>query len=58
VAAAGSGLASLGLVGAYVVTAATSQVSAAGVVSGLALLAIACAGLLYAWRLGAGGLAD
>jgi hypothetical protein len=47
-------VASVALAGAYAVTAATSQPSAVGVLSVLALLAIAGAGLLYAWRLGAG----
>jgi hypothetical protein len=42
----------------YGVAAANSQATPGGVVSALALLAIAGSGLLYAWRLGAGGIVD
>ena len=42
----------------YVVAAAASQPTLSGVVSALALLAIAGSGLRYAWRLEAGGSVD
>jgi hypothetical protein len=42
----------------YVVAAAASQLTLSGAVSALALLAIAGSGLLYAWRLEAGGSVD
>ena len=58
VAAAALGLALVILFGGYVVGAATAQATPGGVVSALALLAIAGSGLLYAWRLEAGGSVD
>jgi hypothetical protein len=58
VAAVSLGLAVLTLVGGYAVTVANSQATPGGVVSALALLAIAGSGLLYAWRPGAGGIVD
>jgi hypothetical protein len=58
VAAIGLGAGFAALIAAYVVTVSASQATAAGVVAALALLAIAGAGLLYAWRLGAGGLVE
>jgi hypothetical protein len=58
VAAASLGVAVLMLLAGYVVALANSQASPGGVVSALALLAIAGSGLLYAWRLGAGGIVD
>ena len=57
-AAASLGLAVLILLVGYAVAVANSQATAGGVVSVLALLAIAGSGLLYAWRLGAGGIVD
>jgi hypothetical protein len=54
----GSAAAAAMLLAAYVVGAATMQPTPGGVVSALALLAIAGSGLLYAWRLGAGGLVE
>jgi protein-S-isoprenylcysteine O-methyltransferase Ste14 len=58
VAAAALGLALVVLFAGYAVGAATTQATPGGVVSALALLAIAGSGLLYAWRLGAGGSVD
>jgi hypothetical protein len=58
VAALGSGAAAVLLLGAYAVAATTVQPTPGGLVSALALLAIAGSGLLYAWRLGAGGLVE
>jgi len=46
------------LLAGYAVAVASSQATPGGVVSALALLAIAGSGLLYAWRLGAGGIVD
>jgi hypothetical protein len=46
------------LLAGYAVAVANSLASPGGVVSALALLAIAGSGLLYAWRLGAGGIVD
>jgi hypothetical protein len=46
------------LLAGYVVAAAALQPTLGGVVSALALLAIAGSGLLYAWRLEAGGSVD
>ena len=57
-AAASLGLAVVALLGGYGVAVANAQPTPGGVVSALALLAIAGSGLLYAWRLGAGGIAD
>ena len=58
VAAVALGLALLALLGGYVVGVAAAQATPGGVVSALALLAIGGSGLLYAWRLGAGGIVD
>jgi len=58
VAAASLGIAVLTLLVAYGVAVASSQATPGGVVSALALVAIAGSGLLYAWRLGAGGIVD
>jgi hypothetical protein len=52
------GVAVLLVEAAYVYGLSTSQAESGGVVSAIALAAIAGSGLLYAWRLGAGGLAD
>jgi hypothetical protein len=52
------GLALLTLLAGYVVGVAAAQATLGGVVSALALLAIGGSGLLYAWRLGAGGIVD
>ena len=57
-AAAALGLALILLFAAYAVVAATTQATLGGVVSALALLAIAGSGLLYAWRPGPGGSVD
>jgi hypothetical protein len=58
VAAVAIGLALVTLLAGYMVAAAASQPTPGGVVSALALLAIAGSGLLYAWRLEAGGGVD
>lgn len=58
VAVLGSGAAAVLLLGAYAVAAATVQPSPGGLVSALAVLAIAGSGLLYAWRLGTGGIVE
>jgi hypothetical protein len=59
VAAVSLGLAVVTLVGGYAVAlGSNSQATPGGVVSALALLAIAGSGLLYAWRPGAGGIVD
>lgn len=58
VACVGLGLATALVLAAYVVSAVTSPVTIGGPVSALCLLAIGVAGLLYAWRLGAGGLVE
>jgi hypothetical protein len=52
------GLAIVLMVAAYGFAAVESRATAAGVVAALAAVAIAGYGLLYAWRLGAGGLVD
>jgi len=52
------GLAVATLLVGYAVAVASSQATPGGVVSALALLVIAGSGLLYAWRLGAGGIVD
>jgi len=57
-AAAWVGVASLVLLAAYGVGAASSQPTIGGVVVAAAFLAIAITGFLYAWRLGAGGTLD
>ncbi len=43
---------------AYAFAAVTSSPTAGPLVAALALLAVAGSGLLYAWRLGTGGLGD
>jgi hypothetical protein len=58
VACIGFGLATALVLAAYVVAVATSQPAVGGAVAALALVAIAGSGLLYAWRLGAGGLVE
>jgi hypothetical protein len=58
VAAAGSGVAAAILLAAYVAAGATVQPTPGGILAALALLVIAGSGLLYAWRLGAGGLVE
>ena len=55
VAAAACGVAVAMLLVAYGFGTSQAQATAGGVVSALALVGIAGAGLLYAWRLGAGG---
>lgn len=58
VAAGALGLAVMALLGGYVVAVATSQATAGAVVSAIALVGFAGCGLLYAWRLRAGGIVD
>jgi hypothetical protein len=58
VAAAGLALGVLVLLGAYAYSLTASQVTPGAVVSAVALVGIAGSGLLYAWRLGAGGIVD
>jgi hypothetical protein len=58
VACIGFGLATVLVLAAYVVSVATSQLRFGGAVAAVCLMAIAGAGLLYAWRLGAGGLVE
>ncbi|MGH7763888.1 MAG: hypothetical protein ACREOM_05675 [Candidatus Dormibacteraceae bacterium] len=58
VAVLGAAAAAAILVAAYVVAAVTVQPTPGGVVSALALAAIVGSGLLYAWRLGTGGIVD
>ncbi|HEY0830684.1 MAG TPA: hypothetical protein VGE99_06035 [Candidatus Dormibacteraeota bacterium] len=58
VAAAVLGLAVLLLVAAYGVSLTVVQVTLGAAVSVVALVGIAGFGLLYAWRLGAGGIVD
>ena len=52
------GLAFLLILGAFGFAAIESRPTVGGIVAALAALAIAGSGLLYAWRLGAGGLSD
>jgi len=52
------GLALVLLLGAYGFAAIESRPTPGGVVAALAALAIAGSGLLYAWRLGTGGIVD
>lgn len=52
------GLALVLLLGAYAFGLTAAPVTAGGVVAAVALIGIAGSGLLYAWRLGAGGIAD
>ncbi|TAN34093.1 hypothetical protein EPN29_04215 [bacterium] len=58
VASAGLGSAVALMLAAYAAGATTSNPTPGGVVSAIALLAIAGSGLLYAWRLGTGGLVE
>jgi hypothetical protein len=46
------------ILAAYVVTAVAAQPSTSGVIAAAALAGIGGAGLLYAWRLGAGSPGD
>jgi hypothetical protein len=52
------GLAVLLVVAAYGVSLTVSQLTLGAAVAVVALLGIAGSGLLYAWRLGAGGIVD
>lgn len=52
------GLATLLMVAAYAFAGIESRPAAAAVVAALAAVAIAGSGLLYAWRLGTGGVVD
>ena len=58
VAAAALGVALVTMLAGYLVGVATAQATAGGVVSALGLLAVGGSGLLYAWRLEAGGIVD
>jgi hypothetical protein len=58
VAASAGGLTILLMVAAYAFGAIESHATLGGVVAALAAVAIAGWGLLYAWRLGAGGIVD
>jgi hypothetical protein len=58
VAAAVLGLAGVLLLAAYAFGLTASPVTVGGVVAAVALVGIAGSGLLYAWRLGAGGIVD
>ena len=58
VAAFGLGLAIVLMVAAYGFAVIESRPTPGGVVAAVAALAIAGCGLLYAWRLGAGGIVD
>ena len=58
VAAAVLGLAVLLLVAAYGVSLTVVQLTPGAAVAVVALVGIAGSGLLYAWRLGAGGIVD
>ena len=46
------------LLGAYAFSLTVAQATPGAVVSAVALVGIAGSGLLYAWRLGAGGIVD
>jgi hypothetical protein len=52
------GLAFVLMLAAYGFAAIESRPTVGGVVAALAALAIAGSGLLYAWRLGTGGIVD
>jgi hypothetical protein len=52
------GLAVLLLLAAYGLDLSSAPVTNEGLVSALALIVVAGGGLLYAWRLGAGGIVD
>jgi hypothetical protein len=58
VAAGFLGLATVLVLAAYVYAAATVKPTVGAVTAAVALLGIAGSGLLYAWRLGAGGIVD
>jgi len=58
VAVAALGLALLLLLAAYGISVTVAKVTPGAVVSAVALVGIAGSGLLYAWRPGAGGIAD
>jgi hypothetical protein len=58
VAGAALGLAILLLVAAYGVSLTVSQLTPGAAVAVVALVGIVGSGLLYAWRLGAGGIVD
>jgi hypothetical protein len=58
VAAASLALALVLILAAYGYAAYTVQPTLGAVVAAVALVGIAGSGLLYAWRLGAGGIAD
>jgi hypothetical protein len=58
VAAAALGIAVLLLAAAYGFSLTAAPVTLGAVVSAVALVGIAGSGLLYAWRLGAGGIVD
>jgi len=58
VAAAALGLALLLFVAAYGVSLTVASFTPGAAVSVVALVGIAGSGLLYAWRLGAGGIVD
>jgi hypothetical protein len=54
----GLGLAVLLPVAAYALDLTSTQAKTEGVAAAAALVAVAGCGLLYAWRLGAGGLVE
>jgi hypothetical protein len=58
VAVAALGLALLLLLAAYGFSVTVAKVTPGAIVSAVALVGIAGSGLLYAWRPGAGGIAD
>jgi hypothetical protein len=58
VAASALALSLLVLLGAYAFSLTAAQATPGAVVSAVALVGIAGSGLLYAWRLGAGGIVD
>lgn len=58
VAGSALGLAVLLFLAAYAFGLTASPVTVGGVVAAVALIGIAGSGLLYAWRLGAGGIVD
>ena len=58
IAAAFLGLAVLLLLAAYGFAATTTNPTPGGIAVAVALVGIAGSGLLYAWRLGAGGIVD
>jgi multisubunit Na+/H+ antiporter MnhB subunit len=58
VAASAFGLAILLMAAAYGFDATESSATPEGVLAAIVAVAIGASGLLYAWRLGAGGLVD